>query len=105
MATYEAEAAPIVITDPNERTAAKISRAVAKTPLHLFLAFVALLWLMPTLGLFFTSLLSFAQERFIFVTSKQITNSNKDTNYSSKQNQKEREIFIMHNLTIERECQ
>jgi alpha-glucoside transport system permease protein len=58
VATYEAEAAPIVITDPNERTAAKISRAVAKTPLHLFLAFIALLWLMPTLGLFFTSLLS-----------------------------------------------
>jgi len=58
VATYEAEAGPIVITDPNERTAAKISRAVAKTPLHLFLAFVALLWLMPTLGLFFTSLLS-----------------------------------------------
>src|SRR3954452_10195067 len=58
MATYEADAGPIVITDPNERTAAKISRAVAKAPLHLFLAFVALLWLMPTLGLFFTSLLS-----------------------------------------------
>jgi alpha-glucoside transport system permease protein len=58
MATYEAEAAPIVITDPNERVAARISRAVAKTPLHIFLAFVALLWLMPTLGLFFTSLLS-----------------------------------------------
>jgi len=58
MATYEAEAAPIVITDPSERVAARISRAVAKTPLHIFLAFVALLWLMPTLGLFFTSLLS-----------------------------------------------
>ena len=58
MATYEADAGPIVITDPSERTAAKISRAVAKTPLHIFLAFVALLWLMPTLGLFFTSLLS-----------------------------------------------
>jgi alpha-glucoside transport system permease protein len=58
MATAEADAGPIVITDPNERTAAKISRAVAKLPLHLFLAFVAVLWLMPTLGLFFTSLLS-----------------------------------------------
>jgi alpha-glucoside transport system permease protein len=58
MATAEADAGPIVITDPNERTAAKISRAVAKLPLHIFLAFVALLWLMPTLGLFFTSLLS-----------------------------------------------
>src|SRR6267142_674496 len=40
MATYEAEAAPIVITDPSERVAARISRAVAKTPLHIFLAFV-----------------------------------------------------------------
>src|SRR4051812_12593956 len=58
MATAEADAGPIVITDPNERTAAKISRAVTKLPLHLFLAFVAVLWLMPTLGLFFTSLLS-----------------------------------------------
>jgi alpha-glucoside transport system permease protein len=58
VATYEAEAGPIVITDPKERTAAKISRAVAKTPLHMFLAFIALLWLMPTLGLFLTSLLS-----------------------------------------------
>src|SRR4051794_27930594 len=58
MATAEADAGPIVITDPNERTAAKISRAVTKLPLHLFLLFVAVLWLMPTLGLFFTSLLS-----------------------------------------------
>jgi alpha-glucoside transport system permease protein len=58
VATYEADAGPIVITDPSERTAAKISRAVAKTPLHIFLAFVAVLWLMPALGLFFTSLLS-----------------------------------------------
>src|SRR5437763_6916993 len=58
MATAEADAGAIVVTDPSERTAAKISRAVAKTPLHLFLAFVALLWLMPTLGLFFTSLLA-----------------------------------------------
>src|SRR5919206_443636 len=43
MATYEADAGPIVVTDPNERTAAKISRAVAKTPLHIFLAFVIFL--------------------------------------------------------------
>jgi alpha-glucoside transport system permease protein len=56
--TYETDAAPIVVKDPSERTAAKLSRAVAKTPLHIFLAFIALLWLMPTLGLFFTSLLS-----------------------------------------------
>jgi alpha-glucoside transport system permease protein len=59
MATYEAEAAPVVVVkDPSERVAARISRAVASLPVHLFLAFVALLWLVPTLGLFFTSLLS-----------------------------------------------
>jgi len=33
-------------------------RALAKVPLNLFLAFNALLWLMPTIGLFFTSMLS-----------------------------------------------
>jgi alpha-glucoside transport system permease protein len=57
MATVEAEA-PIVVADPSNRVAARISRAVAKLPLHIFLAFVGVLWLMPTLGLFFTSLLS-----------------------------------------------
>jgi alpha-glucoside transport system permease protein len=59
VATIEAEtAAPVIVKDPSERTSAKLVRALAKTPLHLLLAFIALLWLMPTLGLFFTSLLS-----------------------------------------------
>jgi alpha-glucoside transport system permease protein len=60
VATLEAEAAPavVIVKDPSERLSAKIVRALAKTPLHLFLAFIALLWLMPTLGLFLTSLLS-----------------------------------------------
>jgi alpha-glucoside transport system permease protein len=59
MATYEAEAPSVVIVkDPSERTAAKLSRAATRLPLQLFLAFIALLWLVPTLGLFFTSLLS-----------------------------------------------
>jgi alpha-glucoside transport system permease protein len=40
-----------------ENLAAKIGRVVAKTPVHLFLVAVGLLWLVPTLGLFFTSLL------------------------------------------------
>jgi|tagenome__1003787_1003787.scaffolds.fasta_scaffold20945245_1 alpha-glucoside transport system permease protein len=57
MATYEAEA-PVVIADPDERVAARIGRAVTKLPVHLFLLFVGVLWLVPTLGLFFTSLLS-----------------------------------------------
>jgi alpha-glucoside transport system permease protein len=58
VATAEADAGPIVVADPSERTAAKISRFAAKLPVHIFLAFIAVLWLMPTLGLFFTSLLS-----------------------------------------------
>ncbi|HEX4527481.1 MAG TPA: carbohydrate ABC transporter permease [Gaiellaceae bacterium] len=59
MATLEAEAtAPIVVRDPSERVSAKVLRAVARTPINIFLAFIALLWLMPTLGLFLTSLLS-----------------------------------------------
>ena len=58
MATYEADAGPIVVADPNERTSARLMRALAKLPLNLFLAFIALLWLMPTIGLFFTSMLS-----------------------------------------------
>jgi alpha-glucoside transport system permease protein len=58
VATYEADAGPIVVADPNERTSARLVRALAKVPLNLFLAFIALLWLMPTIGLFFTSMLS-----------------------------------------------
>jgi alpha-glucoside transport system permease protein len=57
MATYEAEA-PVVIADPNERLSAKVLRTVAKLPLHLFLLFIGALWLVPTAGLFLTSLLS-----------------------------------------------
>jgi alpha-glucoside transport system permease protein len=59
MATYEAEAtAPVVVRDPADSPAARISRFTARLPVHLFLAFVGVLWLVPTLGLFFTSLLS-----------------------------------------------
>src|SRR3954453_19016589 len=57
MATYEAEA-PIIIRDPSEALPAKIGRAVAKLPVQLFLLFIGVLWLMPTLGLFLESLLS-----------------------------------------------
>jgi alpha-glucoside transport system permease protein len=59
MATYEAEAAaPVVVKDPSERLAARIGRGVARLPVHIFLAFIAVLWLIPTIGLFLTSLLS-----------------------------------------------
>jgi alpha-glucoside transport system permease protein len=42
---------------PQESVATKIVRVLAKAPLHFVLVFVGLLWLVPTLGLFFTSLL------------------------------------------------
>jgi alpha-glucoside transport system permease protein len=61
MATYEAEGAtaqPVVVADPNERTAARIGRFATRLPVHIFLAFIAVLWLVPTIGLFLTSLLS-----------------------------------------------
>ncbi|MEN3341365.1 MAG: alpha-glucoside transport system permease protein [Actinomycetota bacterium] len=40
-----------------ESAAAKILRGIAKTPVHLVLAAVGLLWLVPTFGLFITSIL------------------------------------------------
>ena len=40
-----------------ESTATKVARAASRTPLHLFLIFVALLWLVPTFGLFAISIL------------------------------------------------
>jgi alpha-glucoside transport system permease protein len=57
MATAAAEAGtqPVVI---EESLAAKIARVTTKAPIHLILIFVGLLWLIPTLGLLFTSLLS-----------------------------------------------
>ncbi len=55
MTTVAAEGRRPAIVE--ESIAAKIVRLVAKTPVHLFLMAVALLWLLPTLGLFLTSLL------------------------------------------------
>ena len=57
MTAYEAEA-PVVVRDPSDAPAARISRFATRLPVHIFLAVVGVLWLMPTLGLFFTSLLS-----------------------------------------------
>jgi alpha-glucoside transport system permease protein len=42
---------------PQESVAAKIGRYAAKAPVHIVLLLVGVLWLMPTLGLFLTSLL------------------------------------------------
>jgi alpha-glucoside transport system permease protein len=56
MTTVPAELrAPVVI---EESVAAKILRIVAKAPVHLVLVAIGLLWLVPTLGLLFTSLLA-----------------------------------------------
>jgi alpha-glucoside transport system permease protein len=46
---------PVVI---EESFATKAVRVLSKAPIHLILVFVGVLWLMPALGLFFTSLLS-----------------------------------------------
>ena len=52
-------AAPEAIRLPAQRdtVAAKILRAAAKTPLQIFLVVMGLLWLVPTIGLFITSIL------------------------------------------------
>jgi len=50
-------------TRPAEREAlsARIVRFLSRTPVYFVLVFIGLLWLVPTLGLFFTSLLEPAQ--------------------------------------------
>jgi len=51
--------ADMAIEQPKSETmAARIGRAFAHGPLNLFLIFVGLAWLVPTIGLFLTSLLS-----------------------------------------------
>jgi alpha-glucoside transport system permease protein len=57
MTAIESEA-PVVIRDPNESVAARAGRLATRLPLQIFLLAIGVLWLMPTLGLFFTSLLS-----------------------------------------------
>jgi len=53
-----AAAAPsIELPAPRESAAAKILRATAKAPLHLVLVVVGALWIVPTFGLFITSIL------------------------------------------------
>jgi alpha-glucoside transport system permease protein len=50
-------APPVVVDDPHDRTAARILRLVAKAPLQILIAAIGLLWLVPTIGLFLTSIL------------------------------------------------
>jgi alpha-glucoside transport system permease protein len=50
----ETQREPVVL---DESVATKIVRFLSRTPVYILLAFVAVLWLVPTLGLFFTSLI------------------------------------------------
>ena len=53
-----AAAAPAIeVPNPRDTVAAKILRAVARGPLNLLLVVVGVLWLVPTIGLFITSIL------------------------------------------------
>jgi alpha-glucoside transport system permease protein len=54
VATAEAVEQPPVI---RESTAGRVLRVLGKAPVHAVLVFVGLLWLVPTIGLFLTSLL------------------------------------------------
>ena len=56
-----AAAEPIVFPSPRDTVAAKILRALAKTPLQILLIVIGLLWLVPTIGLFITSILPASQ--------------------------------------------
>ena len=52
-----AAAESVRLPAPHETTAARIVRAAAKTPLQILLLAIGLLWLVPTVGLFITSIL------------------------------------------------
>ncbi len=54
-ATAEARTQPVVI---EESLATRILRVLSKAPVNIILIALGLLWLLPTLGLFFTSLLN-----------------------------------------------
>jgi alpha-glucoside transport system permease protein len=53
-----AEAQPVVL---EESTATKIVRFLSRTPVYLLIAFLGVLWLIPTLGLLFTSVIDSAE--------------------------------------------
>jgi alpha-glucoside transport system permease protein len=55
MATAEAVEQPQVV---RESTWSRISRFLTRTPVHILLVVVGIIWLVPTIGLFLTSLLS-----------------------------------------------
>ncbi len=49
---------PVTPPRPDQTVAKKILRFVAKAPVHIVLALIAVLWLVPTIGLALTSLMS-----------------------------------------------
>ena len=53
-----AETEPVVL---KESAATKMVRFLSRTPVYLLLAFIGVLWLVPTFGLFFTSLIDSAE--------------------------------------------
>ena len=57
-ATAEAQPQPVVV---EESAATKAVRVLSKTPVYLVIAFLGVLWLIPTLGLFFTSVIDPAE--------------------------------------------
>jgi alpha-glucoside transport system permease protein len=50
-------APPIVLPAPRDSVAAKLLRAIARAPVRIVLAVLGVLWLVPTFGLFITSIL------------------------------------------------
>jgi len=56
VSTITADAGQPVVLE--ESVAARILRVVGKTPVHIFLVAIGLLWLVPTLGLFVVSILA-----------------------------------------------
>ncbi len=50
--------APIRVKDPDDRVSARILRGLSRTPVHIVLVIIALIWIIPTVGLLLTSLLS-----------------------------------------------
>jgi alpha-glucoside transport system permease protein len=57
MTSVAAPAPETTPADPHDKASAKALRFLARTPVHIFLIIVGLLWLVPTFGLFVTSLL------------------------------------------------
>ena len=51
-----AQAETVVVPRPHDSLAARILRAIAETPVQILLAVIGLLWLVPTIGLFITSI-------------------------------------------------